>query len=245
MAVARIVMQFWKDKFDCILKDSKIVELLSGLYVDDGRSIQRLLNFGERYCKLNRKIVSCEEKAIEDIDNNRDRAELTRTEMLKAMNDISEDLEFTMEICKDFPDMKLPTLSFSLYAGEKGLMHTYYEKLMKNQTLIVERSAIGKQQVMNIMSNELIRRLEVTSSDLEQSELNKIVDVYTQQLVNSEYSWRQAHEIVTSGLRGWIRKESRKQKLNVPRFRSGQYSLKTRSDKKLLEKYNWYKKKRK
>ena len=91
-----------------------------------------------------------------DTKENIDRIELTKREVLKAMNDINEDLEFTMELCSDFVDNKLPTLSFSLYAESDGLKHTYFEKLMKNQTLIVERSAISRQQLMNIMSNELI-----------------------------------------------------------------------------------------
>ena len=234
MAVARIVMQYWKNKFDLVLQKSNIVELLSGLYVDDGRSVQRILNFGERYCKESGKFVVYEDKAINDIDENIDRVELTRTEVLKAMNSICEDIEFTMELSSDFGDNKLPTLSFSLYANDMGIMHTYFEKQMKNQTLVVERSALGRQQIMNIMSNELIRRLEVTSSELEQCELNSIVDKFTQQLVNSEYCWKQCHEIIVSGLKGWIRKEAKKERLKVPRFRNGKFSLKARSDKKTI-----------
>ena len=153
--------------------------------------------------------------------------ELTKTEMLKAMNDVSADLEFTMELCSDFKDMKLPTLSFSLYATDSGISHTYFEKVMKNQTLIVHRSALGQNQVMNIMSNELIRRLEVTSSDLEIDDKISIVDKYTQQLINSEYSWKSCREIVICGLKGWKRKEARKRRLGIPRFRSGQSSLQT------------------
>ena len=49
MAVARLVMQEWKDRFDEILMKSNITELLSGLYVDDGRSLQRKLKYGERF----------------------------------------------------------------------------------------------------------------------------------------------------------------------------------------------------
>ena len=43
MAVARLVMQSWKDKFYEILDKSIIKELFSALYVDDGRSVQRKL----------------------------------------------------------------------------------------------------------------------------------------------------------------------------------------------------------
>jgi len=41
-----------------------------------------------------------------------------------------------------------------------------------------------------------------------------------------------------------LRKEARKKKLKIPRFRSGKCSLKARTDKKLLERYNWFKKRK-
>ena len=55
--------------------------------------------------------------------------------MLKAMNSVNSDLQFSMEICKDFEEGKLPTLSFSNWPEENGLMHTYFEKIMRNQIL--------------------------------------------------------------------------------------------------------------
>ena len=45
MAVAKLVMQEWKDMFDKILESSDIKEYLSGLYVDDGRTYQRKHKF--------------------------------------------------------------------------------------------------------------------------------------------------------------------------------------------------------
>ena len=144
----------------------------------DGRTIQRILEFGERYCRSEKKIKVDEKERKKDIENNRDRIELTKCEMLNVMNDINQDLQFTMELCSDFEDCKLPTLSFSLYAESEGLKHTYFEKLMKNQVLIVSRSAISRQQLMNIMSNEIIRRMEVTSADLCTQEKIKIIDKF-------------------------------------------------------------------
>ena len=47
MAVAKLVMQDWKDHYDQILENSGITELLTGLYVDDGRTFQRKLKWGE------------------------------------------------------------------------------------------------------------------------------------------------------------------------------------------------------
>ena len=90
------------------------------------------------------------------------------------MNKINDDLEFTLELCEDFNDGKLPTLSFALFAGKNGLQHTYFEKAMRNQILVMERSAIGRQQIMSIMSNELVRRLEVISTGLDQTRLMEL-----------------------------------------------------------------------
>ena len=58
---------------------------------------------------------------------------------------------------------------------------------MKNQTLVMERSALGRQQLISIMTNEMRRRLEMIGESLQQLEKNEIVNKYTQQLVNSGF----------------------------------------------------------
>ena len=45
---------------------------------------------------------------------------------------------------------------------------------------------------------------------------------------------------MVSGIVGFTRKLKRKIKWNIPKFRSGQFSLRTRVNKKLTEKYNWF-----
>ena len=102
MAVARLVMQTWKDNYDEILERSQIEQLLSGLYVDDGRNLHRKLNFGEFFDPVNRKFVLSEEKKLKDMKTGITREEITRKEVLAAMNSVSEDLHFTMELCTDF-----------------------------------------------------------------------------------------------------------------------------------------------
>ena len=162
--------------------------------------------------------------------------------MLIAMNSVNKDLEFTMELCSDFTDMKLPTLSFSLYMGNEGIEHTYYEKSMKNQTLVMEKSALGRQQIMSIMTNEVRRRIEVVGVNVEQVAANEIINKYTQQLVNSGFNWKQCRDIIVSGLKGHERKKEKIVRKGKPIYRSGQSSLMARVNKNLLEKYNWFRK---
>ena len=122
--------------------------------------------------------------------------------MLIAMNSVNEDLDFTMETHLDFPDKRLPTLSFSLWPGQRCIHHSYYEKEMRNQLLVVERTAMGKHSIMSIMSNELMRRLQVIDERLDISETFDVVEKYVQQLVNSEYNWTQIRDMCYSALIG-------------------------------------------
>ena len=244
MAIARLVMQEWKENYDHILKKSNIEELLSGIYVDDGRSLHRKLKIGEWFEEENGKFSWKKENEEIDVKNELTREEVTRREILKAINSISPNLTFTMELSKDFEDLRLPTLSFSLWEGENSLEHSYYEKGMRNQTLVMERTSMSKQSIMSIMSNELVRRLEVLGNKIEHSEKMKVVEKYVQQLVNSEYSWKQIRDIIVSGIKGHKRKESRKKRNNLPRYRSEEQSLPVRMQKKLCEKYNWFKRRK-
>ena len=240
MAVARLVMQDWKEAYNNILVNSDIIELLSGLYVDDGRGVQRLLKIGERFVKSENAFKVLEDCKNDDIRGNRGREDITRVEVLKAMNSINEDLSFTMELCGDFSDLRLPTLSFSMWQDEECIKHSYFEKSMRNQTLLLERTSMSRQSLFSILSNELTRRMEVLDERLEKSEIIAVIDKFVQQLVNSEFSWTQCREIVISSLVGYNRKEKRRKLAGKPKYRSGVDSLEARVQKKLTEKYNWF-----
>jgi len=74
---------------------------------------------------------------------------------------------------------------------------------------------------MSIMTNELVRRLQVIDEKLEKKEKIEIVEKYVQQLKNSEYNWKQIRDIVISGKKGFKRKEALRKLRNKPRYRTG------------------------
>ena len=82
----------------------------------------------------------------------------------------------------------MDSYQFSLWPDKSILRHSYFEKSMKNQTLVVERTAMGRTSIMSIMTNELMRRLLVLDEGLDISEKIEVVEKYTRQLVNSEYN---------------------------------------------------------
>ena len=72
-----------------------------------------------------------------------------------------------MELCSDFEDLRLPTLSFSMWQEKDCIKHSYFEKSMRNQVLLLERTSMSRQSLISILSNELTRRLEVLDEKMD------------------------------------------------------------------------------
>ena len=176
----------------------------------------------------------------EDEEKNRDKKELTRTEMEKLMNDINGDLYFTTETEEDFINKRLPTLSFEMWCDETGIRHSYYEKPMRSQMLTMNKSSQSENSKFSILVNELFRRFDMMDKKIEKDERIEIVDHFTQQLVNSGYNANQIKGIIISSLKGIMRKE-RRIAAGENKYRSAEESLVTRMNKKLLEATSWYK----
>ena len=169
-----------------------------------------MLERGERFVESENKFVVIDECKLADVESNRSKQDIIKVEVLKAMNSVNRDLKFTMEVCEDFEDMRLPTLSFSMLPDREGIRHSNFEKSMRNQTLLLERTSMSKQSLINILSNELSKRLEVIDVELDNEEVIAVVNKFIQQLVNSEFGWKQCKEIVVSVLTGYSRKEKRR-----------------------------------
>ena len=76
-------------------------------------------------------------------------------------------------------------------------------------------------------------------SRISKEEKIEIVDHYTQQLVNSGYSFDQIRDIIESSLKGVIIKEQNR-KDALKRFKSAKDTLEDRNIKKLMEATTWY-----
>ena len=124
--------------------------------------------------------------------------------------------------------------------------HTYFEKPMKNQILLMKRSAMATSQKYTILANELTRRLsncslEGTSND----DKILVVEDFTRQIKNSGFTRSEAREIVTSGIKGWKSRHARRAEEGLPFYRNAKSTVGKRYKKKLTEKSNWWREKRK
>ena len=179
-----------------------------------------------------------EEKEKKDIENGVSKKKLTEIEISKLMNSLNPDLKFTTETEVDFKNQRLPTLSFELWSERQGLKHSYFEKDMRSQVLTMQRSSMAEQSMFSILVNELVRRFEVMSASLEESEQISIVNHYMKQLRNSGYNNKQAKDNVISAIRGVMRKRERRSN-QERRYLTGEETLENRITKKLTEASNW------
>ena len=245
-AAAEVVMMDWSKKYQNILENSGIEVLLLSGYVDDGRQLSTSLPMGSRFNPTTRKFEITEQAEAED-KINKINGESTNQRMAKtclsAMNSINSDLEFTVESPEDFENEQLPTLDFKIWQEQDNTInHCYYQKPVKTPYVIMARSSMATQQKIQILANELTRRISnINMKNSTQEQYNQVVNQFTQELKNSEYQHRTAREIVISGIRGLktriFRRESKKQEF----YREAHKTAGVRARKKLVSKENWYK----
>ena len=241
MCAAKMVMQHWADRYYGILIRAGLrVPLFTG-YVDDGRQGGTCLRKGMRFCSEVGAFVFDKDQYEMDIRENEPDNVRMRKRCLPAMNHVNVNLKFTTEAPEDFPQQRLPTLDFVIWLVDGILRHSYFEKAMKTQFTVMQRSAMGEHQRMAILSNELVRRLNTIHIEVREAEMEKVVEQYVAQLKTSGYGRKQVREIVISGVIGWRRKMERREKAGQNQYLEARETLEERTDAKLLEKVSWFK----
>ena len=160
---------------------------------------------------------------------------------LTAMNDICQDLTFTVETVHDFSNRKLATLDFQCEVISNQISYTYFQKSMKTPLVLGAMSAMSEHQRISILSNEVIRRMSNMSEDISQEERTLTVDRFTKELKNSGYTRPKAREIVVCGLLGLERKRKRRVRDGEAFHRRANTTLAKRTAEKLHGKQSWYK----
>ena len=129
------------------------------------------------------KFIFDEEAYREDRLVNRPLEDITHTEVLKAQNSLSVHLTFTRERYDDFVDGYIPTLDFKIRkCGPNQFQHNFYEKGMRSPWVIPYDSAMERQQKMQCLSNDALRRLEKVSPEIFDMEMIAILNHYNEKL---------------------------------------------------------------
>ena len=251
-ACSKVVMGVWSVKVNKILVENNIQIWLASGYVDDMRYLTSSIREGVRWCDKEQKMVEKEEWRVEDTVRGENREQRTSREILKVMNSVYKNIQFTREICQDFRNGRLPTLDFTLWIeqgeGEKTgdrVHYSFYEKELGSKFCIMEKGAMSEQMKRSTLSQEVIRRMVNTSEMVEQVERNKILEVFAEKMSRSGYSRKTIQEILVAGLKGYEAKRRTAKLENRGIHRSSRDTQNKRIKNKLLGKTTWYKKKKK
>ena len=240
-AVARLMMQIFDVKWEEQLRNLCIKIWLNTRYMDDGRTAMPPLRPGWRWDEGSLKYCVRWEKEDQELTN----LEITKRVILGTLNTVEEYLEFTVETGEDYHDKWLPTLDTRLKVGENNqVLHGFYEKPTSSNLTVQRRTAMGEDAKIQVLSNDLVRRLKNNSEELGMGAKVKIVDDYTQKLLNSGYKGEQLKRIITNGIKGYENKVRMCREQGVKLHRTSTDSQGARVRNKLLARTNWFKKRR-
>ena len=94
------------------------------------------------------------------------------------------------------------------------------------------------------MAHEVVRRLAICDTNTKQQDLNNTLENFIVKLTNSGYRRNQIEEIITCGIKGYIRKMDQNREKGIPRHRFAKESFQDREKKNLTIKNTWYKPKK-
>ena len=240
-AVARLVLQMFDLKWESRLMDMRIKVWLITRYMDDARIFLPPIKPGWRIS--DGKLLFCQK--WEEEDKNLSPTEVTRRVVLDSLKDVVKYLRFTTETCEDYESGWLPTLDTSLQVDlNNHIKFKFFEKPVGPGRMIQKKTAMPENSKVQIISNEMIRRLLNSGEDLQEEEYIEIVDSYAQKLVNSGYGINQVRRMLISGIRGYGGKVNRCKELGIDLRRTANKSQGTRNIKKLTGRTTWFKKRK-
>ena len=240
-AIARLIMQIFDVKWEDRLGELGLKIWLYSRYMDDGRAAMPPIKPGWRWQGSSLKYCIRWEQEDQELSD----IEITKRVILRTLNGVEGYLSFTIETEEDYPEGWLPTLDTKLKVdGSNQILYDFFEKPTSSNMTVQRRTAMGEDSKIQVLSNDLVRRLLNSSEKLGQGAKVQIVDDYSQKLVNSGYRGEQLSRIITNGIKGYEGKLKRCREQGRPLHRSSTDSQGARIRKKLLAKSKWFKKKK-
>ena len=123
--------------------------------MDNVRLVMDSLKEGWRW--LDDGIYFCEDWRADDIASGETATQRTAKELRKMMNSIIHFLNLTIEIQDDFPDLKLPTLDLKIWVEKEKILYEHYEKPMKTNLVLEQKSALSENTKVSSLSQEVVR----------------------------------------------------------------------------------------
>ena len=238
--VAKFRMINWMRELVTLLEKAGLRVLLAEFYVDDIRLVLDWFDKGYRWDAELGSLSFREEWWEQDDILNLEDDERMGNVILTIMNQISRDLNFTMEVASQFPDKTIPTLDFQLWLDTPELSHPrlyfkFFSKPMASQYVELELSARAWSAKSASLTQEVYRRLQNTSQHLPKEIVDRTLEEFTAKMLDSGYSRVQTRTVMEAGIKGFYAKLERGSvRRPVHMIQEG------RELRKILEKSTWY-----
>ena len=211
---AKVVMAVWDICWARIQKACGLKVNIFMRYIDDIRVYLKAIARGWRWNKSKWEYIGVDE----DERNDETR---TKEELKKSFESIFPFLGFTTEAQEDFETGYLPTLDTQTHVNEIGLiLYKHFDKPMASNTTLQKGTALSKSTVFSSLRQDLCRRL-LNTSKLESGEVfNKVVEDYTQILINSGHQYSFVKAIILQGITRYKYMVSRSERMPTdPKYR--------------------------
>ena len=142
-----------------------------------------------------------------------------------TLSNVEDYLGSTKETGDDY-DGWLPTLDTSLCVGPLNTVKfKFYEKPVGASRTLQKRTAMCENSKIQILSNDVVRRLSNCSEDLPREDLIVMIDKYAQKLVNGGFTVDQTRKILVAGIKGYRTKVNRCKKEGRKIWRTSKESM--------------------
>ena len=159
-AIARLVICAWDRKWKELITKNNITLEEDIRYMDDGRIILLPFRPGWRWSEGGVKFTK--RWAMEDKD--RTGLEITKDILDESMQEVFPYLNFTTEVGEGEEEW-LPTVDIMMRIEPNNILsYKYFEKTTTTNAMIQKRSALDENSKIQMLSNELMRRLANTDS---------------------------------------------------------------------------------
>ena len=167
------------------------------LYIDDGRTFVTTMDWGYRF--KGDHFGYCARAYEEDKARNRDRDDITHTEVLKAQNSIRQSLKFTGEREEDFHDHFIPTLDFKIRReGQNHFVYTFFEKGMRSPWILLRMSAMCP--VRQCIAQDAVRRLDKICDKRFEKDATDVLHHFNQNMIHSGYNLKERLTTLEDGI---------------------------------------------
>ena len=180
-------------------------------------------------------------------DEDKTEAKVTIEIIQEVANTISPMIKLTFETPCNFEDGKMPVLDVKINVNENEMDRIdfeFFQKTTKNPRVIMADSALSFEKKRTILTQEFLRRLRNTKTELGPGVQQKYLNHFMVQVKNSGYGWKFRKELVDSGLKAFDKMLEADRLKTRPLYRSKDWKSEERQLLKSQKKSNWWNNKR-